>query len=712
MKKINFLFGIHCHQPVGNFEHVFEWAYDSCYLPFLKAMEKHPRIKFSVHYSGILYDWFIKNRPEMILLLQNLVKRGQVEVLTGGYYEPILPIIPDEDKLGQIEMMNEFIKDKFKISPSGLWLTERIWEPTLPKILAQAGVEYITVDDYHFLSAGIEGDKLFGYYLTEEEGEILKVFPINKALRYLIPFKMPEETINYLRSIATEAGDRGAILADDGEKFGVWPGTYKWVYEDGYLENFLNKLEENLDWIIPMKFSDYLEEFPPKGRAYLPTASYFEMMEWSLPADQQIQLKKIKEEVNHLNRYEEFSKFFRGGFFRNFFVKYPESNNMHKKMLLVSKKLSTIKKGAISADRKKLIKEAEKNLYKGQCNCAYWHGVFGGLYLSNLRNAIYEHLIRAENILQRLQRGDKKYTELLIYDFDKDGNSEVLLSNPYLNLYFAPAAGGSLFEMDYKPKEFNLIDVLTRRKEAYHESLLKNGEGSASSEGIHSIHDGIHLKEKGIEKYIIYDSLKRASFVDHFFSSDVNLSGLKHGLATEIGDFAGEIYDFFPIRKNNEVQLNLSRVGAVNSQEVKLTKTILLLSGQSIVTVDYEIINNGREPMEFIFGVEFNLTLLGGNSPDRYYKINWEKLENSHLASEDVLDEVKSVQLVDEWKGFSVSFELNYECDFIRYPIETVSQSEGGLEKTYQGSCLVFSWKTKLNPKEIWKNKFVLKIES
>ena len=458
--------------------------------------------------------------------------------------------------------------------------------------------------------------------------------------------------------------------------------------------------------------SDYVEDYPSSGRTYLPTASYFEMMEWSLPSDQQIKLKKIKEEMKQSGKYDEYNKFLRGGFFRNFFVKYPESNNMHKKMLLVSKKLGAVRDSNPSSDRKKLIKEAEKNLYKGQCNCAYWHGIFGGLYLSNLRNAIYEHLIRAENILQRLQRGDKKYTELLITDFDKEGNEEILLSNPYLNMYFSPQEGGALFEMDYKPKEFNCMNVLTRRKEAYHESILNGETGNAPPKETHSIHDAIHLKEEGIEKYLVYDSLRRASFVDHFLSADADLNELKFAKVLDLGDFAGKPYAFFPVRKNDEVQLNLSRIGKVNGQEVKLTKTISLMSGQSIVSVDYEIVNNGEENIKCIFGIEFNLTLLGGNSPDRYYKINWEKLENSYLASEGVLDEVKSVQLVDEWKGFSVSFELNYECNFVRYPIETVSQSEGGLEKTYQGSCLFFSWEINIAPKEVWTNRLILKIES
>lgn len=711
-KKVNFLFGIHCHQPVGNFEHVFEQAYKDCYLPFIKVMDRHPRIKFTVHYSGILYDWFLKNHPEFIELIARLVQRGQVEILSSGYYEPIIPIIPDEDKIGQITMQNQFIQKHFKTTPAGLWLTERIWEPNLPKILSKSGIEFVMVDDYHFISAGVEKEKLLGYYISEEEGFTLKVFPISKNLRYLVPFKLPQETIDYLASIATPFGDSAAILADDGEKFGLWPGTYKWVYEDGYLENLLKAIEENLSWIRPMKFSEYIEEFPAVSRAYLPTASYFEMMEWSLPYQSGVKLEKITEELKKSNKFEEYSQFFRGGFFRNFFVKYNESNYMHKKMLLISQKIQTLKKNNTSEDRKKLIAEAEKNLYKAQCNCGYWHGVFGGLYLSNLRHAIYEHLIRAENILQKLQRGDKKYTELLVADIDKDGNEEVILSNPYLNLYSAPSRGGSVFEIDYKPKEFNILNVLTRRREIYHNKILDQASyNQAVSSGTKSIHETNQTKENNIEKFLIYDKRQRMSLLDHFLMPDFDAGAIKNSNYIEISDFADARYDFYPARKNDEVTLNLSRTGFVFGQEVKIMKSISLLSGQSIIMVDYEILNQSDKKIEVCFGVEFNLTLLAGNSPDRYYKIHEISVQNFPLNSEGLVSGIRHINLVDEWKGFSVSFESKTPFDFIRYPIETVSQSEGGVERTYQGSCLFFIYKLVLDPKSAWKNKLVVRFE-
>ena len=681
MKKINFLFGIHCHQPVGNFEHIFDESYQRCYLPFIETMERHPRIKFTVHYSGILYDWFMKKHPEFLELLSKMIKRGQVEVLVAGYYEPIIPIIPDADKLGQIKMQSDFIKEKFKTSPRGMWLTERIWEPQLPKILSEAGVEYVMVDDQHFLKAGVDPRELYGYYTTEEQGTTLSVFPISKDLRYLIPFKLPEETIRFLAGIATEDGSRAAVLADDGEKFGVWPGTYKWVYEEKYLERLLTELENNLDWIRPMTFSEYLDAYPSRGRVYLPTASYQEMMEWS------------------------------GGFFRNFFVKYPEANYMHKKMLSVSGKLQTLKKSHTSPDREKLLVEAERELYMGQCNCAYWHGVFGGLYLSYLRDAVYEHLINAENIMQKLQRGEKNFTEVVVTDLDKDGSEEVLMSNPFLNLYFSPRQGGGLFELDYKPRSFNLLNVLSRRKEDYHKKLLEGPKVHAAHPGADSIHDVVRVKEEGIEKHIFYDRYSRLSLLEHFIPLGTDLNAIRTGGYSEIGDFINGVYSFFPERKGGEAAVNFSRTGAVEGMAVSVTKTVGLMSGQSIINVEYEVQNLSDKKLEATLGVEFNLTLLAPDAPDRFIRISDNKNKYPMNSVGDDA-QISKLELVDEWKGFSVSLEWAKPARLVRYPIETVSQSEGGFERTYQGTCLFFGFDLRLDPQAKWTNKISIRMES
>lgn len=643
MQKIKFIFGIHCHQPVGNFEHIYEEAYEKAYLPFIKVLESHPRIKFNLHYSGILFDWFKKNRPEFLDLLKKLVKRGQVEVLTSGYYEPILCIIPDEDKLGQIELANQFIREHFLRAPRGMWLTERVWEPTLPKILSRAGIEYVLVDEDHLIQAGLPSDKLSGYYITEEEGETVKVFPINRRLRELIPFQPPEEIIEYLKSIPNSDGSAVAVFMDDGEKFGLRGGSHRWIYQEGYLEKLLSMLESNSDLIEPTTFSNYLDEYPALGRIYLPATSYNEMMEWV-----------------------------GSGNFRNFFVKYPEANNMHKKMLYVSNRLQTLSRGKtlFGTDKKRdELKKARIELYKGQCSCAYWHGIFGGIHLNYLRHAVYSHLIRAEREVEKFSRGGKPYVELTLTDFDKDGKEEVVLSNDMLNLYFSPERGGSLFELDYKPKAFNLANTLARRKEG------------------------------------------GATLLDHFLSPDTNLERFSSADYREAGDFISGSYAFMPRRKESEVGLRLSREGKVDGAPVKVEKAVSLLSKHSIFTVEYEVTNLGREPDEFWFGVEFNLSLLAGNSPDRYFVVKNKVLENRSLESKGETSQVSEFKLVDEWSGFDVLFEMNKPALLWRFPIETLFQSEQGKEKNYQSSVLFPSWKFSLGPKESWSVKITLRVE-
>ncbi|MCI0526720.1 MAG: 4-alpha-glucanotransferase, partial [Nitrospira sp.] len=271
MGKVYLLLGIHNHQPVGNFDHVFQEAHDRCYRPFLELLKEYPNLRISLHYSGPLLDWLEKHQPAFLGELKNRVKQKQVELLTGGYYEPILAAIPARDGIGQVTMMNQYLKERLHADAKGFWLTERVWDPSLSKLLGSCGLAYTLADDSHFQLVGVKPDTLCGYYLTEHEGVPLAIFPISKRLRYLIPFRQPEETIQYLDQLK-EQGPVGITYADDGEKFGLWPGTYRWVYDQGWLKRFFDLLEQNRSWITTMTFGEYLAQTPPTGRIYLPTA--------------------------------------------------------------------------------------------------------------------------------------------------------------------------------------------------------------------------------------------------------------------------------------------------------------------------------------------------------------------------------------------------------------------------------------------------------
>ncbi|MEN6312551.1 MAG: hypothetical protein ABFD80_13565, partial [Acidobacteriota bacterium] len=214
MSELRFLFAVHNHQPVGNFEHVVDQAFSDCYRPFLERLEKHPGFKFSLHFSGPLWEHMERKERASWELVKVMAGRGQVELLGGGFYEPVLSVIPEEDRLGQIRMMIDYIAANFGQTPRGLWLTERVWEPHLAKSLADAGIEYTMLDEEHFHYAGIRD--LHASYITEDEGRPLRIFPIDKKLRYMIPFHALEKIEEYLEEIRGAGGT--AILGDDGEK--------------------------------------------------------------------------------------------------------------------------------------------------------------------------------------------------------------------------------------------------------------------------------------------------------------------------------------------------------------------------------------------------------------------------------------------------------------------------------------------------------------
>ncbi|HYA88939.1 MAG TPA: alpha-amylase/4-alpha-glucanotransferase domain-containing protein, partial [Nitrospirota bacterium] len=339
MPKVQFIFAIHNHQPVGNFEFVAEDAYQKSYLPFLKTLERHPSIKISLHYTGILYHFFEQKHPEFIDLLKQLVHNGRAEILSGGFYEPILAVLPDEDKVGQIRSLSDYIRHKLGYEAHGMWLAERVWEPHLPKSLAAAGIDHVVVDDFHFKMAGLRDDELDGYYLTEEQDSLIRLFPGSEKLRYLMPFHRPEKAIELLSSLCSTERNRLAVMADDGEKFGVWPETYHTVYEEGWLERFCTLLEQNGGWLETTTFSDYLGKEQPRGKIFLPTASYMEMGEWALPTRAMKEYADALEKVKQAPDFAGLRPFIKGGIWRNFLAKYSESNHMHKRMMMASRKV-------------------------------------------------------------------------------------------------------------------------------------------------------------------------------------------------------------------------------------------------------------------------------------------------------------------------------------------------------------------------------------
>lgn len=695
---LTFLLGIHNHQPAANFDHVIAEATERAYHPFLALLAEFPDLPATIHTSGSLLLWLKARAPRTFDLLGALASRGQAELLTGGFYEPILPILPDWDKAGQVRELTEFIRREFGQNPRGVWLAERVWEPHLPKVLRESGVEYVLVDDSHFALAGLDPATLGGYFLTEDQGATLAVFPISQRLRYLVPFAEPDEALQYLgeRRGATTA----LTLVDDGEKFGVWPGTHQLCYERGWLRRFFEALA-GAEWLALSTPGRYLDHHPPTGRIYLPTAAYREMGEWALPADAVRELEEAKHRVLALPDGERLGNLLRGGFWRNFLVKYPEVNDLYWKMLRLSRQIhSALARRPANAR----LQEARACLWRGQANDAYWHGVFGGCYLPHLRRGVRQALICADRLLgEAAERDPITWSR---EDLNGDGRLEVSVRTPTLTLTLDPAAGGSLTEIAYAPKALDLADVLTRRPEAYHGRIKAAGSVEGGSEAVKTIHAEVTVKEPGLADLLTYDRFRRACLLDGLFPAVGELDPLHPWDRGEVllGD---QPLECLIQHANQSVSVVFS---IVNPERCPLfvEKAVRVGPTGAGFTVAYRLRWGGTTRLEGRWAVQWNLTLTGGDLPERYYRLPG----RPSLKSRGGADEQTALALVDEWVGLVLTLAWTQPATVAWAPVETASLSEAGVERIFQGSSLLLAWPLCLDPGRNWETEIGFRVDN
>jgi hypothetical protein len=669
---LGFCFGVHNHQPIGNFDHVVAEAAERAYHPFLELVRRRSEVRLTVHVTGSLLEWLRERAPTTFDLLGTVVASGQVELLTGGFYEPILAILPDHDKVGQIRLLSDYLKRQFGVRPRGMWLAERVWEPGLPKAIVEAGVEYVLVDDTHFALAGFDPEALGGFYLTEDQGATLGVFPISQRLRYLIPFADVEKSVRDL------AGRRGRVpsvsVVDDGEKFGAWPGTYDHVYRDRWLDRFFDRIAA-LDWLEQMTFSDVVDRGPAIGRAYLPAASYREMGEWALTADAGRELQRAKEEIGALPDAQRVATLLRGGFWRSFLVKYPEVADFYWKMLGLSDAIARELARRPDDDR---LHRARHALWRGQANDAYWHGVFGGCYLPHLRRAIKQSLLEAERELAAVtgrprlgwSRGDA----------NGDGAQEITVRTTELTVTVNPDRGGTISELAWMPRALDLADVLTRRRELYHDQV-RDAAGAAPT--IDAGGGPAAHKEADLARRIEYDDVRRASLTDAWFEAGREVEGVSpwraarvllasERLATTLEESDGGL----------AIVMRASPAGA----PIAIEKRIVVRD--ATVEAEYRLRSATGEPLRGTWAVQWNVALTAGQAPDRYLD-----LPGRPALATAGTETLGAVRLVDEWIGVEARVDATPATAIGWGPVETVSVSEGGFERIYQGTALTLMWR-------------------
>lgn len=672
---LELIMGIHLHQPVGNFPEVLEHSFQKAYRPFIEIFREFPSLKLVWHCTGYLLQWLEETHPDYLAVLADLVRQDRLEILSGGLYEPIFPVIPPRDRFNHIQRLSALLEEKFACRPQGVWLAERVWEPGITADLAHAGIQYVSLDDSHFFAAGVSPRQIDGYFMVEELDQQVGVFPISEKMRYLMPWAETGKVLEEFQSMEAR-GVRLTVMMDDAEKFGSWPGTHDWVYGRGWWRDFCQMLEKNQALVRTTTFRQYFADNRPHGRAALPAASYAEMGQWALPPDEAMQYDELKARFEQNGMMPQVKPFFRGGIWRNFLVRYPESNYLHKRMLHLSAQFDSPAAASLPA---------YDLLLRSQCNDVFWHGVFGGLYLPHLRQAAFRNLLEAQTGLEsHLGKRFDDGPEITWHDLDLDRADEILVNHrDYLGV-IAPAQGGSLLEWSYKPIAYNLLATLARWPEKYHLAALSRKV----------VPVGATVPEQaGANTDLIFDRVPRTSCREKLYRYLPDSHELRENRDKADYSFWDLPFHPGPADKN---QILLRSDGDLFSLEKRFT----VFPDETTWKVDLSL--SLPEQYAGWLAVEWTLGIAGGDDPEKCCYPWMDRLAARGLGQPGHFDEVEGFTVEDRRDGFIIDFVCSGKVAVRHWPVETVSLAIDSMEKTYQGLAFCLLFPVRGNPSSIW----------
>ena len=655
MRKTHLALGSYNHLPDGTEESVFEETYQTCYRPFLSVLYRFPDIFASIHYSGSLLRWLESRHPEFLMLLEEMVLRKQIELLGGGFFAPLLPLLSNADRLGQIEYLTTFIRKNFGRRPRGCWIPEYAWEPSLASSLQTSGMDFTFLPVSHFRAAGLSEDDFFAPVLTEDQGRALAVYPVFDCQLSFDSSQGLEETLEAVRS--TYGLDHPLVvvfLAGEAIK-GLWS---KSVYEspDVYLEKTFTGLRKeslSMDTVTPARYLRSMRHFK---RTYFPSGSTERYLASGFSARLKRERVAAQKSLNG-----EGERFLSLGGIRLPLLRYEEGVTLYAKMQYVH-----LLTGQLRGDKSRK-KTAQEELWRGQSGDAYWFKPGGGIYRLSLRKAVYEALIEAEKTTR--QKGAFN-SGIIQTDIDFDGVKEILFQGTDVNAYLH-ARGAVLFELDSIKTSRNLANTFNGCEE---------------------------------DDSIEHSGPRRRCFLDRFQSRPVTTAEFARFESEDIGTFADSYFSVREVKRSNQ-EICLIRDGLVCIRERKVPVTVekVFQFRKTGLTVRYSITNRGSDDLICVHACDLNLSpssrpeklMLTAGLTDRTVELD--------PTAPGEVPEGHRLTLLDLDSEEPVSISVNPFCRILQTPLNSWIDSGDGKESLYQGCAVSLEWPVSLKPDTIWK---------
>jgi len=643
MQRSSVIIGSYNLMPEGTEEPVFEDTYQACWRPFLSVLYRFPSLSAVLHYSGTVLHWLESRHPEFLMLLEEMILRKQIEVLGGGFFAPLMPLIPGPDRLGQVELLTTFIRRSFGKRPLGCWLPDYAWEPSLTSSLQSCGFGYSFLPERHFRAAGVGTVGLGTPVMTEDQGRSLIVFPVFDALESFTPFKSLEDAIGQL--VARVGEQELYTVFFPGELVrSLWAASKLESPDLLFERSFAAIQRESLQFetTTPMR---YLKASRDYRRAYFPGCASSLLMERSMPpraadrpgrsrrAEAPGAAKEVKPEVDEPSSML--------GSPRRLLLRHEESLALYAKMHYVRILVSQLR------GDKSRKKTAQEELWRGQCGGAYWNGDLGGIARLPVRAAAYASLIEAEKIT----RQRSSFSPGVIFaDMDFDGSKEILYQSAEINAY-VQARGACLAELDSLKTRTNYVNVLDRReggprKLCFRDRITERGSFGPDRGGFSDA------------RYAFVEAERPASVASLLKESFAEIGGKKRWLS---------IKKTFSFRRDG-------------------------------LSVDYELFNKESSPLNLRLAAELNLA--AGFSAEAVALAGIRGRDELGLATDkkSAESDLNGLRLTNEAK--SEVIELRSDMPFALSHVPVMGPVDNGIgaaeSPAYQGCALLLGWDLEL----------------
>ncbi len=636
-----FSLNFHLHLPTGSTDEQFRACVEDSLVPCLKLLESVGNLSCSLFLSGQVLEWLTINRPAAINRINALVRTERIEILGGPLFQPVLPGIPARDREGQIVACAELISDLFSCDTRGMLLPENVWQESLASEIARADLEYVVLDQAHFLAAGFLESELDGYYITEDEGSTLCLFPAQELSVTGLLLQSAEKFLEQLSGATTNS--LRTLVIDIATAFsGNGSTTAEWLTALDHLA------AESASLVRSSTLSQLLDSTSPAGQCYLAAG----MPDRSTAAGS-----------SRISRNS----------WRSERLAWQESMDMYARMIDVSNNLARIRSSDVLLNsHKDVIQRARLHLYRGQCNDAYWNGPRHGLFQPALRAAVHSQLIEAENLLLQIEQGVPAWIAGRILDENFDLRREVRLSNHRISALVAPAQGGQLTELNVRTPAINLLATLSfAAPTAAPQHPPEQAEKSAA--------------EANAPRF-----WPRRMLVDHFLRPDLTLQEFQvhEGL---IGDFEDAFYNAVLHEGETRIALEMHAERRIESSNIRVSKTIVAsMDRPGELLIQYRLSGPPAEQL-LHFGTEFNFAMLPDKPEDcYYYDSQGQPLGSLHETL--ILRQTDRVCMIDESLGLDISLELAKEADFWISPVLTTNPQATEAARLQQSVCILPRW--------------------